>query len=77
MKEREVEASMTGAFHMKTTEFDKAVLLEKAIILNGLLANGSSIEKKHAKEEWKKLSVELINAFPHLKANTNGEIPFL
>ena len=29
------------------TPFDKAVLMEKAIILNGLIANGDKEKRKH------------------------------
>ncbi|MFG3613494.1 hypothetical protein [Rummeliibacillus stabekisii] len=40
--------------------FDVAVLLDKAIILNGMLVNGSPEEKARAKELWIPLEKEIL-----------------
>lgn len=40
--------------------FDVAVLLDKAIILNGMLVNGSPKEKARAKELWIPLEKEIL-----------------
>lgn len=46
---------------MSMTTVDIAVLFEKAIILNGMIANGSSIEeKKFARAEMNKLMPKLL-----------------
>ncbi|HCG4535922.1 TPA: hypothetical protein NJY08_004772 [Salmonella enterica subsp. enterica serovar Typhi str. AG3] len=40
---------------MNLTSLDIAVLLEKSIILNGLIAFGSKIEKQKAKKEMEQI----------------------
>lgn len=59
-----------------TIEFEKAVLLEKALILNGMLKNGSTVEKKYAREEWEKLRPDFEKLL-HFPTMIEGEKPFL
>lgn len=40
---------------MSYTSLDKACMVEKSILLNGLLAYGTPAEKKWAIQEWAKL----------------------
>ena len=53
---------------MEYTTLDVAVLLEKAIVLNGIIANSPSVdERRKAKAEFEKLLpqfMELANATP-------------
>lgn len=46
------------------TKFDAAVLLEKAILLNGMLVKGTPEQKAYAKKKW-----ELLE--PQIKMYTN------
>lgn len=57
---------------MKTI-FDKTVLLEKAIILNGMMVNGSSVEKRYAKKEWEKLKPDFQEVLPNVNIGNIGE----
>ncbi|MEX3624917.1 hypothetical protein [Viridibacillus arvi] len=41
------------------TTFDAAVLLEKAILLNGMLANGTPQQKAKAKQFWEQLENDI------------------
>lgn len=43
---------------------DVAVLLEKAVLLNGMLLHGTPENKKFAKKEWEYLEQEIINHVP-------------
>jgi len=58
---------------MKFTSFDKAVLLEKAIILNGLIANGDKEERKRAKIQFEKEVLPCIRALANTNKVTEGE----
>ena len=44
------------------TDFDKAVMVEKAIILNGLIAHGTPAQKKDAIQDWMLLKPAIITA---------------
>lgn len=59
------------------TTFDMAVILQKAVILNGIIAKGSPKERKMAIMEFNELrpTIELLaNSNPNVFAsrNTNG-----
>ncbi|MFY0519379.1 hypothetical protein ACOMCU_16350 [Lysinibacillus sp. UGB7] len=58
---------------MKFTSFDKAVLMEKAIILNGLIANGDKEERKRAKIQFEKEVLPYILTFTNVNKNTETE----
>ena len=57
------------------TEFDKAVLMEKAIILNAMLASNDKVVRQKALIEWKELvptfetiiQPELQRSIPNIK----------
>ncbi len=58
---------------MKFTSFDKAVLMEKAIILNGLIANGNKEERKQAKIQFEKEVLPCILALTNANKVTEEE----
>ncbi|MCG3087270.1 hypothetical protein [Sporosarcina cyprini] len=41
------------------TKFDVAVLLEKAVLLNGMLVHGTPEQKEYAKKEWELLEQQI------------------
>ena len=56
------------------TTFDMAVILQKAVILNGIIAKGSPKERKMAIMEFNELrpTIELIaNSNPNVFTNRN------
>lgn len=58
---------------MKFTSFDKAVLMEKAIILNGLIANGNKEERKRAKIQFEKEILPWILSLTNTNESTESE----
>lgn len=58
---------------MKFTSFDKAVLMEKAIILNGLIANGNKEQRKQAKMQFENEILPCILALTSSNKNTVEE----
>lgn len=42
------------------TSLDAAVLMERAILLNGMLQHGTQEQKVYAKSEWFKLETQLL-----------------
>lgn len=64
---------------MNLTSFDIAVLLEKAIILNGLIAFGNAAEKQTAKKEMEAILPtihELAINYPSTSKNEVADYPF-
>lgn len=49
-----MDAKVTGL-----TPLDVAVLLEKAILLNGMLLHGDKEQKLYAKKEWEQLEPQI------------------
>ena len=61
---------------MKFTSFDKAVLLEKAIILNGIIANGNREEKKQARMQFENEILPCIRDITTTNKNVEEGYPF-
>lgn len=58
---------------MEFSSFDKAVLMEKAIILNGIIANGDKEERKKAKMQFEKEILPCILAITNISRSTDVE----
>lgn len=54
-----MDAKITGL-----TPLDVAVLLEKAILLNGMILHGDKEQKAYAKQEW-------VTLEPHIQSHIN------
>lgn len=61
---------------MKPTSLDIAVLLEKAIILNGIIANGTKAEKQMATKEFLAIKPFIHCSMSTIQQTTEGT-PFL
>lgn len=58
-------------------DFDIAVLLEKAIILNKLIATGTITEKRKARVEMEKVAQSIRHILNVSNDNNVGQLPFL
>lgn len=61
---------------MKYTSFDKAVLMEKAIILNGLIANGNKEQRKQAKMQFENEVLPCLLALTSANKTEEEGCPF-